>query len=162
MTPIDGRNDFDFLFGQWAVHHRKTADTLDRTCTEWIEFDGTCDARQVLGGLGNIDTVSGVMPDGRPLEGMTLRLYDPAADLWRLYWASAARPGPLAPPVEGRFRDGVGIFQCRETIGGRPVLVRYLWSRITATSARWEQDFSFDDGASRDPANWIMTFTRQR
>jgi hypothetical protein len=32
---------------------------------------------------------------------------------------------------------------------------------MTPTSARWEQDFSFDGGRTWDPVNWIMTFTRR-
>ncbi|WP_328473140.1 hypothetical protein OHA21_11730 [Actinoplanes sp. NBC_00393] len=154
-------NDFDFLFGEWNVHHRKVTDTLDPECTEWVEFDGLCEARPVLDGAGNVDTVSATLPGGQAFEGMSLRLYDPAADRWRIWWSSTTRPGKLDPPVEGRFTDGTGIFLGDDTIGGRPTLVRYRWSAITATSARWEQDFSYDAGATWSPVNWIMTFTRR-
>jgi hypothetical protein len=37
--------------------------------------------------------------------------------------------------------------------------VRYLWSRIGADSARWEQAYSLDEGNSWE-TNWIMDFTR--
>jgi hypothetical protein len=153
--------DFDFLFGRWTVHHRKLADVQDPECTDWIEFDSDGEARPVLGGIGNVDTVSATLPDGREFQGLTLRLYDPGADLWRIWWSSTGRPGKLDPPVEGRFRDGTGVFTGPDTIGGRPALVRYLWSRITPVSARWEQDFSFDGGITWDPPNWIMTFERR-
>jgi len=39
------------------------------------------------------------------------------------------------------------------------VRTRYTWSQITPTSARWEQAYSYDAGATWD-TNWIMTFTR--
>ncbi len=39
------------------------------------------------------------------------------------------------------------------------LLVRYLWSDITPTSARWQQFFSFDEGVSWH-RNWIMDNTR--
>jgi len=157
----NGSTDFDFFMGQWAVHHHRLADVTDRDCTEWIDFDSVGRAWPVLGGLGNVDTVSGTMPDGRSLEGMTLRLYDPEADLWRIWWSSTTSPGRLDPPVEGRFRDGRGVFLGEDEVGGKPALVRYLWSAMTPTSARWEQDFSFDGGTTWDPVNWIMTFTRR-
>jgi hypothetical protein len=153
--------DFDFLFGRWTVHHRKLADVQDPECTDWIEFDSDGEARPVLGGIGNVDTVSATLPDGREFQGLTLRLYEPGADLWRIWWSSTGRPGKLDPPVEGRFRDGTGVFTGPDTIGGRPAVVRYLWSRITPVSARWEQDFSFDGGTTWDPPNWIMTFERR-
>jgi len=36
---------------------------------------------------------------------------------------------------------------------------RYMWSKITPTSAQWEQAFSTDEGKTWD-TNWIMTFKR--
>lgn len=152
--------DFDFIHGQWAVHHHKLADNTDRDCREWVDFDGRGDARPVLGGLGNVDTVTATLPGGRSFEGLSLRLYDPGAGLWRIWWSATTNPGRLDPPVEGRFRDGRGTFRGDDVIAGRPAVVRFVWSQITPTSARWEQDFSFDGGTTWDPVNWIMTFTR--
>jgi hypothetical protein len=42
---------------------------------------------------------------------------------------------------------------------GRPMRVRFLWSHITPTSARWEQASSADGGKTWTP-NWIMEFQR--
>lgn len=156
-----GSTDFDFLLGRWTVHHHKLADNTDRGCTDWVDFTGEGEARPVLGGAGNVDTVRATLPGGRAFEGLTLRLYDPADDLWRIWWSSTTRAGKLDPPVEGRFRDGRGVFLGTDTIGGEPALVRFVWSAITPTSARWEQDFSFDGGTTWDPVNWTMTFARR-
>ena len=51
------------------------------------------------------------------------------------------------------------IISTTPTLEGRPIRVRFLWSRITDTSARWEQAFSLDGGGSWE-TNWIMDFTR--
>jgi hypothetical protein len=61
--------------------------------------------------------------------------------------------------VVGRFQDGIGLFECDDVLEGIPLRVRFTWQNITATSATWEQSFSFDDGATCD-TNWITESTR--
>ena len=52
---------------------------------------------------------------------------------------SAAIRSDLDPPVKGRFENGVGTFTPRP-LRGKPM--RFMWSKITPTSAHWEQAFS--------------------
>lgn len=157
-ASADGRHDFDFLFGRWRLHNRRLADLLDRDCAEWVQFEATGQAYPILGGLGNIDSFSAtaVPPSGRPLEAITLRLFDPATRLWRIWSASTSRAGHLDPPMEGRFSNGHGRFLGNDMLGDQLVTVRFLWKDITATSARFEQAFSYDDGQSW-LTNWIVT-----
>src|SRR5262249_61898110 len=63
------------------------------------------------------------------------------------------------PPVRGRFENGIGTFYGDTTVNGAPARMRFIWSRITATSARWEQAYSTDKGAKWE-TNWIMEFDR--
>ena len=104
-------HDFDFIYGHWDVNNRKLRDNTDPSCDEWVEFEGTSEAFPVLGGAGHIDqiTVPGtpVMP---PFVGMTLRLFDPADQTWRIWWSSTRAPGRLDPPMAGGFEDGHGVF----------------------------------------------------
>jgi hypothetical protein len=148
--------DFDFLIGQWTVAHRRLGRRLEGD-TQWVRFGGTCEMRHLLGGLGNIDDNIIELPDGA-YRGSALRLFDPTAALWSIWWTDSRAPG-LQPPVHGRFEDGVGTFLGEDALRGRPIVVRYVWSEITATSARWTQAFSPDAGATWEE-NWIMEFTR--
>jgi hypothetical protein len=65
----------------------------------------------------------------------------------------------MTPPVIGGFADGIGTFFGDDEYDGHPITVRFIWSRITSQSARWEQAFSVDGGRHWE-TNWIMDFTR--
>jgi hypothetical protein len=151
-----GSRDFEFLIGRWVVAHRRLRRRLEGD-THWDRFGGRCEMRPLLGGLGNIDDNVIELPGGT-YRGAALRLFDPAAARWSIWWADSRTPG-LQPPVHGRFENGVGIFFGDDTLRGAPIRVRFIWSDITPTAARWTQAFSPDAGATWEE-NWIMEFTR--
>src|SRR5690348_14741184 len=113
LTELDGSTAFDPLFGRWHVHNRKLRDILDPDCTEWVQFAARVECRPILDGSGNIDF--GTFHLDPPFEGFTLRLYDPQSGLWRIWWTSTRQPGELDIPVEGRFTNGTGLFECEQT-----------------------------------------------
>jgi hypothetical protein len=151
----DGSHDFDFQTGHWRIRNERLVKRL-QGCTEWERFEATQEARLLPGGLGNTDDFR---TDHWPgYVGMSLRLYNPHTRQWSIYWANN-QTGALEPPVVGSFSNGVGIFEGQDVLDGRPILVRYTWSNITKTGARWEQDFSPDEGRTWEK-NWIMVMTR--
>lgn len=152
---MDGRHDFDFLFGRWHVRNERLRERLVGS-SDWEPFDGAQECRPILGGLGNVDEQATDWGGG--FIGLSLRLYEPAALRWSIYWA-ANQTGVLEPPVHGTFSDGVGTFFGRDEHRGTPVLVRYTWSEITPVSALWQQAFSTDEGATWE-TNWRMKLTR--
>jgi hypothetical protein len=156
---VEGRHDFDFLPGNWRIANRKLEDLLDKDST-WHEFESTLEAQEILGGLGFCEKYFASDFPGRGVyHGFGLRLFDPGAKVWRIWWASTYGEGQIDTPTMGRFSDGVGRFETDDVIGGRELKVRYDWTDITPSSARWEQSFSFDGGRTFEP-NWIMVMTR--
>ena len=149
----DGQHDFDFLIGRWRVHlNRKAAGT-----NRWTESDGYGVYRKVWGGRANLNEFFTENSSGH-VEGLTLRTYNPETHRWSLYWANS-RDGILSSPQVGRFNHGQGEFYEQDNSDGKGTLVRYVWSRITATSAHFEQAFSEDGGKSWD-VNWISDMQR--
>lgn len=152
------KHDFDFLHGSWNVHNHYLKERLKHS-TDWIEFDARSDVEPLLNGLGQLDRYSAVR-DGSPVEGITLRLFNPATGEWSLHWADTVRAGVLLPPMVGRFKGNVGEFFGDETVDGKRVLCRFHWTRTPDGLPRWEQALS-DDGGKTWEINWIMTFTRR-
>lgn len=153
---LDGARDFDFEFGIWRTHLRLLLAPLTGS-DEWVEYEGTSVVSPVLDGRANLVELAVEGPAGR-INGLSLRLYDPGAGQWSLNFANA-RTGRLSAPVVGHFAEGRGEFYGQERIGGRMVLVRFVISDITPTSARFEQAFS-DDGGKTWEVNWIAVDTK--
>jgi hypothetical protein len=152
----DPRTDFDFIIGSWKVHNRRLKQRL-KGSDSWEEFEGRVVARKIWGGAANVDEYDAESPSGR-IRGMTVRLYNPQSQQWSLYWGNHAN-GVLDTPMIGGFKDGRGEFYDQEMFEGRSIYVRFIWSNITANTARWEQAFSPDGGKTWE-TNWIMEFTR--
>ncbi len=152
---MSGQNDFDFWIGEWRVRHRQREAWL-AGCETWREFGGTCAARKLPGGFGNIDENFLDKPGGA-YHAVTIRTFDPASATWAIWWHDQRRPHVLEAPVIGAFEGGVGTFYADDTIDGRPVRVRFLWT--AGEAPRWEQAFSPDAGQTWE-TNWIMDFER--
>jgi len=152
-----GAGDFDFFLGSWRVAHRRLKERL-AGCRDWDEFGGTCVTRKILGGPGNMDDNFLDLPGGA-YRAVTLRAFNPATNLWSIWWLDGRFPDKLDTPMVGRFENGVGTFYADDTLEGQPIRVRFLWSRPGYDTARWEQAFSADAGKTWE-TNWIMTFTR--
>jgi hypothetical protein len=148
---------FDFLIGSWQVRHRKLRERLAGS-KQWFEFPGSLVVRPILGGLGNIDENVLDDPAGR-YRASSIRRFDPAAGNWSIYWADERYLG-IGDPVVGRFDGDIGRFYGDETLGGRPIRIRFTYEDLEPGRARWSQAFSPDAGQSWE-TNWIMDFTQQ-
>jgi hypothetical protein len=152
----DGRNDFDFWMGVWKVRNRCLLKRL-KGSDDWVEFEATVTARPLPGVLGNEDEFRTGHDGG--FVGMSFRFFDPETRTWSIYWADSRRPGKLDPPVYGSFNGEIGRFEGADTLGGKPILMRFDWSRVTTPSPLWEQSFSADGGKTWE-TNWVMELER--
>lgn len=145
----DGRRDFHFLYGRWAVRHRRLRDG------EWATFDGVSFTQGLMDGLCNVEEND--FPE-LGVQGVAFRSFDVGARRWSIHWISST-DGRVQPPVHGGFEGGTGLFVGDDLDGDRPIKVRYTWDGITSSTARWTQAYSYDGGETWED-NWIMDFTR--
>jgi hypothetical protein len=157
LQQHDGSHDFDWEVGTWSTHLRVLRQSSDGA-KAWVTYRGTSNVIPLWNCRANMVELEVTGPDGRHLQAINLRLYDPASRQWSLNFANVAT-GVMGVPTIGEFHDGVGTFYDQEPIGGREVLVRNVWSNIRADSAHFAQAIS-DDGGKTWKVNWIADDTR--
>jgi len=155
MTERAGMHAFAFQTGDWVVRHRQLRQRLVND-DQWLEFKGTCRAWELLDGAGNADDHWIGKPEGH-YGAATIRRLEPDGS-WSIWWIDSRLSG-LDAPMRGRFENGVGTFFGKAEHEGKPVDVRFIWSRLTEKSPRWEQAFSADGQVTWE-TNWIMDFDR--
>jgi hypothetical protein len=157
----DGQHDFDWLVGSWKARLKRLVNPLTGSNT-WVELAGTQRTWHVLGGKGCLDEFIVENPvDKTRIEALTVRLYNPANQTWSIYWANARNGAFSMPATVGKWENGRGEFYDHEELNGRWILVRYVWSDVTPTSAHFEQAFSTDGGRTWE-VNWISDLARAK
>src|SRR5215213_5322804 len=152
----DGQHDFDSEIGTWKTHLRRLVRPLTGSTT-WVEYDGVTVVRKVWDGRANLVELKVDGPAGY-FEGLSLRLYNPQSRQWSLNFANI-NDGTLSQPTIGEFKDGRGEFYNQDTYNGRAILVRFVITKISDDSYRFEQAFSNDGGRNWE-VNWIAVDTR--
>ncbi|HKR61792.1 MAG TPA: hypothetical protein VJS64_19050 [Pyrinomonadaceae bacterium] len=152
----DGQHDFDFEFGDWKIQLKRRLKPLTGSTT-WVEYEGSSVVRRVWNGAANLGEID-VSGAAGHIQGLSLRTYNPQSRQWNITWSNRA-DGAVGPPMVGEFKNGRGEFYNQEPFNGRAILVRFIFSDITANSFKFEQAFS-DDGGKTWEANWVATFAR--
>jgi len=150
-------NDFDFLEGKWDVHNRKLKNRLNNS-NEWSEFESTLHMRKVLTGIGNVENYYASF-DGKPFEGMAVRLFNRDTRLWTIYWMDSTGGTMDEHPVTGSFENGIGKFYANDLFNEKEIVVLYQWDVVNPQQPKWSQAFSIDNGNSWE-WNWEMILTR--
>lgn len=151
----DGVHDFDFNFGVWKTHIRRLLDPLSDSSAA-VEMNGTVSVRKVWDGRAQLEEIEADGSSGH-FEGLTLFLFNPQSHQWSQTFINSAVGSASA--LTGSFKDGRGELFAQESLNGRSVLVRGVWSDIKPDSHHFEQDYSADGGKSWKPA-FIAELTR--
>ena len=101
--PICKPGDFDFLSGNWKIHHRQLTSNDPEVCDV---FEGEATCWSILNGMASIEELR--IP-ARNFSGMGLRTFDSKKQLWSDFWMDAQNGILLSPGVEGFFKK-VGEF----------------------------------------------------
>ena len=152
----DGQHDFDFNFGTWKTHIKRILDPFSGA-GQFIELNGTVSVRKVWDGRAQLEEIEADGPNGH-WQGMTLFLYNPAAQQWSQTFANS-KSGVLTAPLIGAFKDGRGELFSSDTFKDRSILVRGVWSDIKPDSHHFEESYSDDGGKTWAPA-FIAELTR--
>jgi hypothetical protein len=151
------KHDFDFFAGKWKLRNRMIKKGPDKTI-DWIEFESTQEMRIVLNGIGNVDNFLAVR-NGKPYEGMTVRLFNPKTRLWSIYWADSNFGVLGLPPVVGSFENKVGHFFSKDVINDKNVVTVYRWDARDTDNPIWSQASSEDNGNTWE-WNWYMYMSK--
>ncbi len=150
-------SEFDSLFGDWHVRHSRLQTRLAGAC-DWQEFSGQMRCMPVLGGCGNVDDNLLHLPAG-DYHALSIRSFNRETRLWSIWWLDGRSPDRLDAPVVGAFSNGIGTFHAEDIWNGKPIRVRFEWTRTSTQSPRWSQAFSDDAGLTWED-NWTMDFQR--
>ena len=154
-SETSSKNDFDYLVGTWNIRNRTLKEQLAGS-HEWDEFDATQECRLILLGLGNFDIFHAEI-DGKPFEGLTVRLFDPQTRLWTIYWADSEAV-KLDSGKVGSFDGDVGEFFGREVVADKDVIVKFHWDKSNPKAPIYTRAFSADEGRSWE-WNWYSSFS---
>ena len=150
MKLRDGAHDFDFNIGVWHTHIRRMVDPLSGSQDAMV-LDGTVTVRKIWDGKAQLEEIEADGPKGH-WEGLTLFLYDPKAHQWNQYFLNSKTPY-LWPPQVGEFHDGRVELFAQNTIDGKTILVRTLWTGMEANGHRFDESYSDDGGKT-----WKLSF----
>lgn len=151
VAPAEAKQ-FDFLVGEWEVVVRPKASGLVQRIHGAPRILGTWKAWRALDGWGIEDELKLMDGSGNPTSlNHAVRVYDAAAKRWNQTWLDVYRGRFTTATAE--WRNGEMVLSSRGTDQeGEPFVTRTRYYDITATSFKFQQDRSYDDGRTWDEA----------
>jgi len=123
----DPRHDFDFEVGTWKMSPSGDTHVVERL------WEGATIGRLI------------VRKPAPHVRGSLLTVYHPDSRRWYIRWVDAT-DGSVSPPLVGGFEHGTGTFVGPDSERAKPILVRLVFSNITANAFKTVQSVSRDRG----------------
>ena len=152
----DGQHDFDFNIGVWRTQIHRILDPLEGG-GHTMELSGIVTIRKVWDGRASLEEIEADSPNGH-WEALSLFLYNPQSHQWSRSFVNARDPTPSGAFV-GSFKNGRGELYLQDTIDGRSVLVRGVFSDIKPDSHTYTEAYS-DDGGTTWRTSLVAHLTR--
>src|ERR1700747_2191912 len=153
----DGQHDFDFALGTWKARLKRLEHPLTGS-KKWGGVGGTLVADKVWAERAITERVELDSPGGH-IEGLTLRLYNAQPRQWSIYWANSKNGAMDTSPQIGQFKNGRGEFYGTDTLNGKLIYVRFVWTNTNTNTPHFEQPYS-DYGGKNWEGSWMTDQTR--
>ena len=153
-APTGDLHDFDEFAGAWKFENKRLK-VRGVGSTEFDEFPAVSCTTLYLDNVANVDEI--YFPT-KGWSGLTVRTFDTAKRQWSIYWVNS-KTGVMFPPVHGGFAGATGDFYGDDEDDGKPVKVRFHWTKYSRDHLKWEQFFSYDGGTTWE-MNWTNELTR--
>ena len=154
---VPGAADFDFSVGTWHTHVQRFLNPFMDPQPSF-EIDGTKTVRNIWAGRAKLEEIEADSPKGH-WEALTLFLFNPKSRQWSQVFLNSGT-GVISSALVGSLKNARGELFQQDTFKGRSILVRSVWSEITANSHNYTESYSDDGGITWKPA-FIAKLTRE-
>jgi hypothetical protein len=157
VHPREGQHDFDFGEGTWHTHITRTPDPFSQPDVT-MTLEGTVTSRKVWGGRAWLEEIEADGPKGH-WEALTLFLYNPHTHQWSMNFLNS-QMATLGAPLIGSFdTDGHAQLIQSDTFHDRAILVRGVWTKLSADAHDYGEQYS-DDGGKTWKSSFLGHKTR--
>lgn len=156
-----GARGFDFWAGSWDIRQQ-----LLQSDGTWLELPAATRVYPILGGCALAEEWSGPvqfswegMSTPEPMRGYSVRIFDPAATTWSIFWMDS-RTRRVDSPYVGGFAGGRGEFFREWTSPAGRRMGRISFESLKPDTVLWELAVSSDGGGTW-VAIWTMAMHRR-
>ena len=159
--PAAEARQFDFWLGDWAITQR-----ILRADGSYLELPASTSVSLALDGcalverwVGQVEFFWEGMRAPEPMQGLSVRAFDPVAGVWRIHWMDTRTP-VFGDPYVGVFSNGRGEFFRDWTTPQGERRGRITFEQPSDSTVHWALAISANGGTSWQTI-WEMAMRRR-